>query len=91
VHEAVVQMCVTIPGPVRSAIVRASPGSGCLLSSFQSGSEEFDDERCAVKSLSWEKPIGSMGPVIDGWARAAEASSRAENSGAQKVFRIRRS
>ena len=80
-------MCVTIPGPDRSAIVSVSPGKGCLLSSFQSASGEFDDERCAVKSLSWENAIGSSGPVMAGCASAAEVRSRPWTR-APMIFRI---
>jgi hypothetical protein len=74
-----------------AAIVSVSPGRGCLLSSFQSGSDEFEEERWAEKSLSWEKAIGSRGPVMAGWANAAEARRIVGSKAAQRVFRIVRS
>jgi hypothetical protein len=54
---------------------------------WPSTSPGFEEKRCAVKSLSWEKVIGSRGPVIAGCPSAPEARSIVERKAAQRVVR----
>src|SRR5262252_6241066 len=67
-------MCVTTPGPERSASTVVSPGIGRLLSSLEFQSGLFDDERCAEKSLGSSRWKGSGSPDAGCCDHAAPAA-----------------
>src|SRR4029453_14838853 len=69
----VTQMCVTTPGPWRSARTIVSPGIGRLLSSLEFQSSLLDDDRKAAKSLGSVRRNGSGRPGLMLCARAGTA------------------
>src|SRR5262245_1867971 len=82
-------MCVTTPGPVRSARTVVSPGIGRLLSSLEFQSGLFDDERCAEKSLGSSRWKGSGRPdagCCDHAAPAAPTNRARPNLNAREIM-----